>query len=97
MIPDWAMGRGFEVSRGGLRQTITAVEIVGDDTVKITCANELAGAEVVVGYANTAEGVTPPSGMTARWGHLRDSDPFVGAVTMTPQPNWAIEFQMAVP
>ena len=97
MIPDWAMGRGFEVSRGGLRQTITAVEIVGGDAVKITCANELAGAEVIVGYANTAEGVTPPSGMTARWGHLRDSDPFVGAVTQTPQPNYAIAFQMAVP
>jgi hypothetical protein len=97
LIPDWAMGRGFEISRGGIRQTITAVEIVGDDAIKITCANELAGAEVIVGYANTAEGGTPPSGKPARWGHLRDSDPFVGSVTQTAQPNYAIEFQMAVP
>jgi hypothetical protein len=96
-IPDWAMGRGFEIARGGIRQTITAVELVGDDAVKITCANELAGAEVIVGYANTAEGGAPPAGKPARWGHLRDSDPFVGSVTMTPQPNWAIAFQMAVP
>ena len=97
LIPDWAMGRGFEVARGGIRQTIDAVEIVGDDAVKITCRNELAGAEVIVGYAATAEGGTPPSAQAARWGHLRDSDPFVGAVTQTPQPNYAIAFQMAVP
>lgn len=97
LIPDWAMGRGFEISRGGIRQTITAVEIVGDDTVKITCANELAGAEVVVGYAATAEGGTPPTAQAARWGHLRDSDPFVGSVTQTAQPNYAIAFQMPVP
>jgi hypothetical protein len=90
------MGRGFEISRGGIRQTITAVEIVGEDSVKITCANELAGAEVIVGYANTAEGGAPPAGKTARWGHLRDSDPFVGSVTMTPQPNYAVAFQLSV-
>jgi len=97
LIPDWAMGRGFEVARGGIRQTIDAVEIVGGDAVKITCRNELAGAEVIVGYAATAEGGTPPAAQPARWGHLRDSDPFVGAVTQTPQPNYAIAFQMAVP
>jgi hypothetical protein len=97
LIPDWAAGRGFEVARGGIRQAITAVELVGDDTVKITCANELAGAEVVVGYAATAEGGTPPAAQPARWGHLRDSDPFVGTVTQTAQPNYAIAFQMAVP
>ena len=37
MIPQWEMGRGFEVLVAGTRQTITGVEIVGD-TVKITCA-----------------------------------------------------------
>ena len=31
MIPEWAMGRGFEVLRAGIRQTITGVEIVGDE------------------------------------------------------------------
>ena len=66
-----------------MRQTITGVEIVGDDTVKITCANDLTGRQVVVGYAATAEGDTPPAAQPARWGHLRDSDPFIGAVTRT--------------
>ena len=38
---------------------------------------------MVVGYAATAEGGTPPAAQTARWGHLRDSDKFIGTVTQT--------------
>jgi hypothetical protein len=97
MIPQWAMGRGFEVTVATQRQTIDSVEIVGDDTVQITCANSLSGGEVVVGYAATAEGGTLPAAQPARWGHLRDSDPFVGAVTGMPQPNYCVAFQRAVP
>ena len=67
------------------------------DTVKITCAGDLTAGEVVVGYAATAEGGTPPTAQPARWGHLRDSDPFVGAVTGTAQPNYCVAFQRVVP
>jgi hypothetical protein len=94
---EWAMGRGFEVSAAAAPQTIDAVEIVGDDAVKITCRSDLTGLSVLVGYAATTEGVSMPPGGTFRWGHLKDSDPFVGAVTMSPQPNWAVAFQMTAP
>jgi hypothetical protein len=80
----------------GTRKTIDAVDIVGDDTVKITCHDDLSGGEVVVGYAATAEGGTPPAAQTARWGHLRDSHPFVGSVTNTPQPNYCVAFQLTI-
>ena len=97
MIPQWAQGRGFEVNMAGNRQMISSVEIVGGDSVKITCANDLTTGEVVVGYAATAEGGTPPTAQAARWGHLRDSDPFVGAVTGSEQPNYCVAFQRVVP
>ncbi len=97
MIPQWEMGRGFEVLVAGTRQMITGVQIVGDDTVEITCAGDLNAGEVVVGYAATAEGGTPPTAQPARWGHLRDSDPFMGTVTMTAQPNYCVAFQMTIP
>jgi hypothetical protein len=93
MIPDWAAGKGFELLSSGVRAVITSVEIV-DDTVKITANKDLSGTEVTVGYAATAEGGTPPPAQTARWGLLRDSDPFVGSVTQAPQPNYAVAFQM---
>jgi hypothetical protein len=95
-IPEWAAGRGFEVSAASVRQTITGVEILGDDTVRITCQDDMTGLSVVVGYAATAEGGTPPAAQTARWGHLRDSDPFVGAITGSPQPNYCVAFQLTV-
>jgi hypothetical protein len=34
---------------------------------------------------------------TVRWGQLRDSDAFVGAVTKRPQPNYAVAFELPVP
>ena len=97
MIPQWAAGRGFEVSVAGNRQMITSVEIVGGDSVVITCANDLTTGEVMVGYAATADGGTPPAAQCARWGQLRDSDPFVGAVTGAAQPNYCVAFQRVVP
>jgi hypothetical protein len=96
LIPEWANGRGFEVLWASNRKTIDMVEIVGDDTVKITCHDDLSGGEVVVGYAATAEGGTTPTAQPARWGHLRDSDPFVGAATNMPQPNYCVAFQMTL-
>jgi hypothetical protein len=97
MIPEWAMGRGFEVTAASARQMITDVQIMGGDTVQITVANDLTGLRVVVGYAAIAEGGTPPTDQTARWGLLKDSDPFVGSVTNFAQPNWCVAFQVTAP
>jgi hypothetical protein len=96
-IAEWANGRGFEISAAGPAQTIDSVEIVGSDTVKITCRNDLTGTLVTIGYAATSEGVAMAPSGTFRWGHLKDSDPFVGSVSRTAQPNWAVAFQMTAP
>src|SRR5262249_11383831 len=95
-IPEWTNGRGFEVLWASNRKTIDSVDIVGADTVQITCHDDLSNGEVVVGYAATADGGTPPTAQTARWGHLRDSDPFVGSVTTTAQPNYCVAFQLTL-
>ena len=95
MTADWAAGRGFEISAAGVRKAITGVEIVGD-TVQITSASDLSGLQVVVGYAAAADGGTLPAAQPARWGQLRDSDPFTGAVTGTAQPNYCVAFQMTL-
>jgi hypothetical protein len=102
LVPEWAMGRGFEVSAAGPAATIDSVEIVGADTVKITCRNDLTGFAVTVGYAATTDGKAMMfsdgvSHGTYRWGQLRDSDPFVGAVTGVPQPNYGVAFNMRAP
>ena len=96
MIPEWAEGRGFEVIAANARQMITGVDIVGDDTVQITCEQDLSGLTVVVGYAATAEGGTPPAAQPAYWGQLSDSDPFVGTITGATQPNYCVAFQLTV-
>ena len=64
--------------------------------VQITCATDLPATGVVVGYAAMADGTQRPNG-TARWGQLRDSDPFVGSLTGKAQPNYAVAFEMNVP
>jgi hypothetical protein len=92
----WANGRGFEVSAAGMAQTIDAVDIIAADAVSITCHNDLSGLAVTVGYAMTTDGKTVGT-TTFRWGHLKDSDPFVGSVTNTPQPNWAVAFSKGFP
>ena len=94
-IVQWARGRGFEVIAGGAPVSITSVAIAGN-AVRITCDRDLTGLAVVVSYAYTADGAPMPGG-TARWGHLRDSDPFVGSMTGTPQANDCVTFSMAVP
>ena len=96
MIPEWAAGRGFELAAGGVRQMITDVQISGDDAVRITCAKDISNLEITVGYATTAEGGTPTGPQPARWGHLRDSDPFVGVLSQKAQPNYCVAFQMTV-
>lgn len=102
-IPEWTMGRGFEVRAASAAATIDSVELVGDDTVKITCRNDLTGLAVTIGYALTSDfdknaaATMPPPGRTFRWGQLRDSDPFTGTLSNAAQPNYAVAFSMMVP
>jgi hypothetical protein len=105
-VEAWRAGKGFEVRAGGNAVTIGSVAIVGDD-VQITCTGTLPATGVTVGYAmtaasSTAAQVTDSAGTllwtgTVRWGQLRDSDPFVGAVTQRAQPNYAVAFDLPVP
>jgi hypothetical protein len=94
-FPQWTAGRGFEVSANGTPVAINSAAIVGD-TVQITCGRDLSGLSVVVAYAHTADGGAMPGG-TFRWGHLRDSDPLVGATTHAPNPNYCVSFSMPAP
>jgi hypothetical protein len=64
--------------------------------VEITCDADLPASGVVVAYAATTDG-SARSGGTVRWGQLRDSDPFVGSVSKTAQPNFCVAFEMPVP
>ena len=94
-VGEWKDGKGFEVSdTSGAKVRIKSVTIVGNSVV-ITCASD-PGADALVGYAMVGEpGVSSaPHAGTYRWGLLRDSDPFVGAVTGRPQPNYALAFEM---
>ena len=95
-IAEWKNGKGFEVRTASGMVTISSVAITGD-SVQITCASAVA-AGTFVDYALTADGSvmsTPFSGLK-RWGLLRDSDPFVGAITKKAQPNYCVAFELAV-
>jgi hypothetical protein len=108
----WMNGRGFEVRALTTSINITSVDITAADTVTITCDQDLTGMLLTVAYAMTNDyfcvtaanntcdqtvSMMPPNGMTYRWGHLRDSDPFIGAVTQVAQPNYAVAFRMQAP
>lgn len=104
----WANGRGFEVTLSSASETIVQVAITGAamDTVEITCADRIEGGDASVAYAYTgATAITqtlqPDANTylntTYRWGQLRDSDPFVGALTQLPQPNYAVAFSVRLP
>jgi hypothetical protein len=93
-LTEWQNGRGFELRSGNTPIPITSVEIAGD-RVNITAGADLpAGA--IVGYAITSDGTVPPNA-SPRMGQLRDSDPFVGAVTNQAQPNYAVAFELPLP
>jgi len=91
---EWAAGRGFELSARGAKLTITDVEI-GSSRVVIH-APGAPREPLLVRYAATATS-NPRLRGARRWGQLRDSDPFVGATTRTPQPNYAVTFELEVP
>jgi lysophospholipase L1-like esterase len=97
-IAEWKDGKGFEVSTASdEKMAITSVAISGNDVV-VTCASD-PGPGARVGYAMMGEKnrMTTPFPGTFRWGLLRDSDPFVGAVTGLTQPNYGVAFEMLVP
>lgn len=99
-VDAWKQGKGFEISTSaGARVAITSAEISGDAVI-ITCAAD-PGPNARVGYAMMADGaharmMTPQAG-TFRWGLLRDSDPFAGAITKKPQPNYCVAFELTAP
>jgi len=91
--PEWAAGRGFELASHEASVTIAAVEI-SENSVLIHAPGAPSG-PLLVRYAATAALASRPHG-TRRWGQLRDSDPFIGATTRTPQPNYAVTFELEV-
>jgi hypothetical protein len=99
-VDEWKQGKGFEVTTSaGARVLIHSAEISGDAVI-LTCAAD-PGPDATVGYAMFAEGakarmLTPFAG-TFRWGLLRDSDPFAGAITKKPQPNYSVAFELTAP
>jgi hypothetical protein len=96
-VAEWVNGKGFEVSAAGPAATIDSVQIVGDDTVQITCSPSTSfGGISSVGYAFTANATAMPNG-TYRWGQLSDSDVLVGATSQTTQANHAVSFQVPLP
>ena len=97
-VEEWKDGKGFEVSTAaGEKITITTAVISGD-TVVITCASD-PGPNARVSYAMIGEKarMAAPFKGTFRWGLLRDSDPFIGAVTGKAQPNYGVAFELPVP
>ncbi len=90
----WSKGRGFELLANGVPITIDSVEIVGTK-VNIVASSAPAGV-LTIRYAASASHKPRPEG-SWRWGQLRDSDPFVGAITRTPQPNHAVAFELSSP
>jgi len=97
-IAEWKNGKGFEViAASGEKVAITSAAIAGDAVI-ITCASD-PGPGARLGYAMTGEKerMAAPFEGTYRWGRLRDSDPFVGAVTGLAQPNYSVAFELPVP
>ena len=97
-VEEWKQGKGFEVSTSsGGRVAIDSVAISGNAVI-ITCASD-PGSNARAGYAMIGERarMMAPFGGTFRWGLLRDSDPFEGAITKKAQPNYGVAFEMVAP
>jgi hypothetical protein len=93
-LTEWAQGHGFEVRVGSQHLTIESVELLDADTVQITCTDDVpAGA--TLGYAATSDAAAI-SGVSPRWGQLKDSDPFVGGFTKMAQPNYSVAFELPI-
>ena len=96
-IAAWKNGKGFELFTSSSNIMITSVAISGD-SVQITAAADLPATGLNVGYALTSQGKQLSNhSKSVRWGQLRDSDPFMGATTKQPNPNYAVSFSLPVP
>jgi hypothetical protein len=97
-VEEWKQGKGFEVSTAGEEKVAIASVAISGDAVIITCASD-PGPNARVGYAMIGEKarMNAPFEGTFRWGLLRDSDPFKGAVTGKAQPNYGVAFEMPAP
>jgi hypothetical protein len=97
-IEEWKNGKGFEVSTSGGEKVAIASVAISGDAVIITCASD-PGPNARVSYAMIGEKnrMAAPFKGTFRWGLLRDSDPFKGAVSGKAQPNYGVAFELPVP
>jgi hypothetical protein len=92
--PASGRGRGFELRARGADAPLAIDDVrIEGDSVRIRCAALPAG-PLTLGYAMTA--AAPRAQGSLRWGALRDSDPFVGSVTGTAQPNYCVSFEIPV-
>jgi hypothetical protein len=96
-VDEWKLGKGFEVrAASGAKVGITSVDIKGNSVV-IRCATDPgSGARIGYAMAGATDPRSTPQRGTKRWGLLKDSDPFKGAVTGTPQPNYALAFDVPI-
>jgi hypothetical protein len=91
----WKDGRGFEVrSADRTPLAIESVTLVDADTVQITLAADVPEG-AILGYAAT-NGNDAPVNYSPRIGNLKDSDPFVGALTGQAQANYSVAFELPV-
>jgi hypothetical protein len=96
-ITEWKMGKGFELFTATGNITISSVAISGN-AVQITAAADLPTSGLTVAYALTSQGKQLSNhSKSVRWGQLRDSDPFMGATSTIPNPNYAVSFSLPVP
>lgn len=93
-LTEWLPAKGFELRSGNTPIPIESVALAGDTVVVTAGADIPPGA--VLGYAATSDGAVLPN-ISRRWGQLKDSDPFVGALTNETQPNYAVAFEWNLP
>lgn len=97
--PEWSKGKGFEVTyAAGRRVEIVSASLEGRNSVVLRLAED-PGPGARLSYALVGEPTLrkPPFGASPHWGLLRDSDPFVGSTTHTPQPNFCVAFDLRLP
>lgn len=90
-----ALNEGFVFSdSSGSTPGISSVELVSDDTVRITLDSSPAGPDMKISYGTEGAGAV---GRAGAWGNLHDSDTTVSqsdpAVTLF---NWAVIFEESV-
>lgn len=91
----WANGAGFEAVDNTGNLTISSVSVVASNQIAITLS-ATPSTGLKIGYALTPD-LTDTFhgglGQGGRYGQIRDSDTFVGAVSGTAQHNWLCHFQ----